>query len=192
MATRLLVVVDTIDYISPVLAHLYWLPVASWIKFKVLAPSYKALHGLGPCFLVEHLFPRSSTHSTRSTQAMPLQMVTPKETKKTSCRSQAAELVPILWTIPWLNYVYPPPFLHITDSWKQCCLVMTLMAASYDSLCYSTPCNSVPFFETLLYLICPSYFFTLFFGLLFVWVCAFSLLATQNSAYALMGWYRNE
>ena len=35
------------DHISSFLAHLHWLSVSFWARFKV----YKALNSLGPCYL---------------------------------------------------------------------------------------------------------------------------------------------
>lgn len=49
-----------------------------WDRFAVLALTYKALHGLGPRYLSEHLSLTSSTHATRSMKAMLLEVAIPR------------------------------------------------------------------------------------------------------------------
>ena len=47
-AARVLTKTRKRDYISPILASLYWLPVKSRIEFKILLLTYKALNGQAP------------------------------------------------------------------------------------------------------------------------------------------------
>lgn len=49
------------SHIFLILAHLHCLPVSFHAKFNVLALMYKTLSGLGPCYLLEHLFQRTAT-----------------------------------------------------------------------------------------------------------------------------------
>ena len=49
----------------------------------------KALDGLGPHYLSEHLFLTSSSQPTRFSQAMILRVVTPREANKSSTRNKA-------------------------------------------------------------------------------------------------------
>ena len=60
---RLVSNVNKFHHISPVLAHLHWLPVFYQARFKVLVFSYKALSGLLSHFLSEHLSLKISSHT---------------------------------------------------------------------------------------------------------------------------------
>lgn len=57
---RLVAFVSKVDQISPVLACLCWLPVVSLAMFKVFMLTYKNLHGFGPWYLLEFLFPKAT------------------------------------------------------------------------------------------------------------------------------------
>ncbi|KAF7234890.1 Vomeronasal type-2 receptor 26 [Varanus komodoensis] len=52
--------------ITPVLRQLHWLPIDIRAQFKVLMLTYKALNGLGPGYLNEHLRPYMPDHPLRS------------------------------------------------------------------------------------------------------------------------------
>ena len=54
------------DHITPVLAELHWLPVASRIKFKVLLLVFKAINNLGPTYLKDLIVPHIPTRTLRS------------------------------------------------------------------------------------------------------------------------------
>ena len=43
------------EHIRPILTLLHWLPIRFRAQFKVLVLTYKALHGLGPQYLMEPL-----------------------------------------------------------------------------------------------------------------------------------------
>lgn len=60
------------DCISPVLAHLHWLPLLFQALFKVMVLTYKALNHLGPHYFLARLSHRTSIHATKSSQALPL------------------------------------------------------------------------------------------------------------------------
>ena len=65
---RLLSGVRKQQHISPTLAALHWLPIHFYIDFKVLMMTYKALNGLGPRYLADHLLPPRSTQITCPSQ----------------------------------------------------------------------------------------------------------------------------
>lgn len=67
LVARLVAGVGKFDHITLVLACLHWLSLPSQVKFKALVLTYKCLRCLGPYYLVMCLFPRSSTHASRST-----------------------------------------------------------------------------------------------------------------------------
>ena len=79
VVVRLLTGVRKHQHISPTLAALHWLPVHFHIYFKVLMLTYKALNGLGPQYLVEHLLPPRSTQITCFSQYEWLRGLTPRE-----------------------------------------------------------------------------------------------------------------
>ncbi|KAF7234592.1 Vomeronasal type-2 receptor 26 [Varanus komodoensis] len=56
-AARLLTGTGRCSHITPVLRQLHWLPLEVRAQFKVLVITYKALNGLGPGYLKEHLSP---------------------------------------------------------------------------------------------------------------------------------------
>ena len=72
VVARLVIGVSQFYNISPVFDCLNWLPMMSWIKFKVLVITYKALHSLGPHYFLEHLYSITSTCVTKYSQAMML------------------------------------------------------------------------------------------------------------------------
>uniref|UniRef100_A0A8C7E7H9 Reverse transcriptase domain-containing protein n=1 Tax=Naja naja TaxID=35670 RepID=A0A8C7E7H9_NAJNA len=61
-AARVVMGVSRYSIITSLLRKLHWLPVALWMRFKVLVITYKALHGLGPGYLRERLLPTSASH----------------------------------------------------------------------------------------------------------------------------------
>ena len=54
-ATQIVSQIKKIDHISPVLAHLHWLPVKKRIQFKMLLMTYRCLHDMAPQYLSELL-----------------------------------------------------------------------------------------------------------------------------------------
>ncbi|XP_061471923.1 uncharacterized protein LOC133379865 [Rhineura floridana] len=54
-AARLVTGTRWFEHVKPILAHLHWLPVYFRAQFKVLVLTYKALHSLGPQYLMECL-----------------------------------------------------------------------------------------------------------------------------------------
>ncbi len=68
-ATRILTHTKRSAHITPILADLHWLPVASRIKFKIILLIFKALNGLAPYYLCNLLLPYSPPRSLRSTDS---------------------------------------------------------------------------------------------------------------------------
>ena len=54
------------EHITPILAHLHWLPVEQRVQFKVLLYVYKAVTGLAPPYITQLLQPYTPTRSLRS------------------------------------------------------------------------------------------------------------------------------
>ena len=67
-AARLVTKCPRSDHITPVLCELHWLPVKQQIQYKLLATTYKALHGSAPSYLSEMLKPYQSTRTLRSNE----------------------------------------------------------------------------------------------------------------------------
>ncbi|KAF7237340.1 Zinc finger protein 79 [Varanus komodoensis] len=65
-AARLLTGTGRYVHVTPVLCQLHWLPIEVRAQFKVLVMTYKALNGLGPGYLKEHLRPYMPAHPLRS------------------------------------------------------------------------------------------------------------------------------
>ena len=63
------------ENITPILSHLHWLLVCFRAQFKVLVLTYKALHGLGPQYLMERLSQHEPTRTLRSTTKTPLRFI---------------------------------------------------------------------------------------------------------------------
>ena len=98
VAARLLSGMRKYQHISPTLAALHWLPIRFRIDFKVLMMMYKALNGLGPRYLADHLLPPRSTRITWQSQQGRLRGLTPREARKERTRNWAFSAVaPRLW-----------------------------------------------------------------------------------------------
>ncbi|KAF7252571.1 RNA-directed DNA polymerase from mobile element jockey [Varanus komodoensis] len=65
-AARLLMGTGRYVHMMPVLRQLHWLPIEVRAQFKVLVMTYKALNGLGPGYLKEHLHPYLPNRPLRS------------------------------------------------------------------------------------------------------------------------------
>ena len=86
------------EHIKPILFKLHWLPVAARAQFKVLVLTYKALNGLGPGYLKNHLLPYELTWELRSSQGALLKEPSHKEVRGMVCRQRAfSAAAPRLW-----------------------------------------------------------------------------------------------
>ena len=65
-AARIVSKIKKVDHISPVLAHLHWLPVKKIIQFKILLLTYRCLHDMAPQYLSELLTWYTPTRHLRS------------------------------------------------------------------------------------------------------------------------------
>ena len=97
-AARLITGTRGFERIRPVLARLHWLPIRVRVQFKVLVLTYKALHGLGPQYLMERLSRHEPTRTLRSTSKVLLRVPTPREARRVATRERAFSVVaPRLW-----------------------------------------------------------------------------------------------
>ncbi|KAF7248857.1 Phosphatase and actin regulator 3, partial [Varanus komodoensis] len=81
-AARLLTGTGHYSHITPVLYQLHWLPIEVQAQFKVLVITYKALNGLGPGYLKEHLHPYLPSHPLRSAAEALLQEPSMKDIRR--------------------------------------------------------------------------------------------------------------
>ncbi|XP_061473928.1 uncharacterized protein LOC133380529 [Rhineura floridana] len=97
-AARLLTRTNRSSHITPVLARLHWLPICFRARFKVLVLTYKALHGVGPQYLMERLSCYEPTRALGSTSKALLRVPTHREARRVMTRSRAFSVVaPELW-----------------------------------------------------------------------------------------------
>ncbi|XP_061485295.1 uncharacterized protein LOC133385720 isoform X1 [Rhineura floridana] len=97
-AARLLTRTRRSAHITPVLARLHWLPICFRAKFKVLVLTYKALHGMGPQYLVERVSQYETTRTLRSTSKALLRVPSHQEAWRMVTRNRAFSVVaPELW-----------------------------------------------------------------------------------------------
>ena len=120
-AARLIAGTSRFEHIIPILAHLHWLPIHFQAQFKVLVLTYKALHGLGPQYLMERLSRHELTHTLRSTSKVLLQVPTPREARRVATRERAFSMVapPIMGRSPrrgspGANIVISVSYTHLT------------------------------------------------------------------------------
>ncbi len=65
-AVRLLTGSKRYEHITPILAYYHCLPVSLRINFKILLITFKALHGLAPCYILDLLTPYEPVRTLRS------------------------------------------------------------------------------------------------------------------------------
>ncbi|XP_072770846.1 uncharacterized protein [Nerophis lumbriciformis] len=94
-AARLLTRTRKFDHITPILAHLHWLPVHLRCDFKVLLLTYKILHGLAPSYLVDCIVPYVPARNLRSKNSGLL--VIPRAQKKSAGYRAFSIRAPVLW-----------------------------------------------------------------------------------------------
>ncbi|KAF7236906.1 Coiled-coil domain-containing protein 40, partial [Varanus komodoensis] len=91
-AARLLMGTGRYVHMTPVLRQLHWLPIEVRAQFKVLVMTYKALNGLGPGFLMEHLRLYTPARPLRSAGEALLWEPSVKEIRRASTEIQAIHL----------------------------------------------------------------------------------------------------
>ncbi|XP_072769508.1 uncharacterized protein [Nerophis lumbriciformis] len=94
-AARLLTRTRKFDHITPILAHLHWLPVHLRCDFKVLLLTYKILHGLAPSYLADCILPYVPARNLRSKNSALL--VIPRAQKKSAGYRVFSIRAPVLW-----------------------------------------------------------------------------------------------
>ena len=65
-AARILTHSNRWTHISPILKALHWLPVSSWINFKILVLTFRALHGQAPPYICALIQPYTPAWALRS------------------------------------------------------------------------------------------------------------------------------
>ena len=65
-AARLILRVSKMDHISPHLASLHWLPIDSWMQYKLSSLCYNCLNSTAPDYLTELLKIYKPTHQLHS------------------------------------------------------------------------------------------------------------------------------
>ncbi len=80
---------------TPMLKELHWLPIEARIKFKVLALTYKALHGLSPKYLKRMLSSYEPSRNLRSSDRNLLSV--PKFKTATYSKRCFRSVAPTLW-----------------------------------------------------------------------------------------------
>ncbi|KAF7246415.1 Serine/threonine-protein kinase RIO3 [Varanus komodoensis] len=92
-AARLLMGTGRYVHMTPVLRQLHWLPIEVRAQFKVLVMTYKALNGLGPGYLKEHLRPYMPSCPLRSAGEALLREPSVKEIRRVVTRRRAFSAV---------------------------------------------------------------------------------------------------
>ncbi|KAI5624253.1 hypothetical protein C0J50_16186, partial [Silurus asotus] len=95
-AARVLTRSRKYDHITPVSISLHWLPIKSRIDYKILLLTYKALNGLTPQYLSEHLYQDDSPRLLRSKGAGYL--LVPQIMKTTAGGRSFSYKAPQLWS----------------------------------------------------------------------------------------------
>ncbi|KAF7239825.1 Ran-binding protein 17 [Varanus komodoensis] len=93
-AARMLLGTGRYSHITPVLFQLHWLPIEVRAQFKVLVITYKALNGLGPGYLKEHLLPYLPSHPLRSAAEALLRKPSVKDTRQSTWRRAFSAVAP--------------------------------------------------------------------------------------------------
>ncbi|KAF7239223.1 Disintegrin and metalloproteinase domain-containing protein 12, partial [Varanus komodoensis] len=98
-AARLLTGPGRYVHMTPVLRQLHWLPIEVWAQFKVLVMTYKALNGLGPGYLKEHLRPYMPARPLRSAGEALLQEPSVKKIRRGPEEGNKND--PVFGTLPY-------------------------------------------------------------------------------------------
>ena len=94
-AARLVTMTKKSEHITPVLAHLHWLPVEFRIQYKLLLYVHKSLNGLSPVYLKELIKLYAPSRSLRSESA--LQLEVPRTRTKTYGERRFDKAAAVLW-----------------------------------------------------------------------------------------------
>ena len=70
-AARIICKTSIFDHITPVLCTLHWLHIKFRIRYKILIPTFKAIHGLAPEYITNLIsIKEKSTYSLRSNRGL--------------------------------------------------------------------------------------------------------------------------
>lgn len=87
-------------HVTPLFYMLHGLPVCSWVKFKMLVLTFKALRDMEPCYLRDHLFLTVSVCPTKTGREGMLQVPSIKELHWAGPRRWAfSALASALWNL---------------------------------------------------------------------------------------------
>ena len=95
MAARIVTLRNTRDSITPILEELHLLPVEKRIEFKILAITFRIIHGTAPDYLSELLCQKSSPRCLRSSSKILLKV--PKSRTKMYGDRAFSIIAPKLW-----------------------------------------------------------------------------------------------
>ncbi|XP_058048302.1 uncharacterized protein LOC131202851 [Ahaetulla prasina] len=111
------------SHIKPILRRLHWLPVAFWVQIKVLVLTFKALHGLGPGYLWDHLLlPVASHRPVRSHREGLLRLPSARQCRLATPSGRAFSAgAPALWN------ELPPGIRQLPDIRAFRCELKTLL-----------------------------------------------------------------
>jgi hypothetical protein len=94
-AAKLVVEGKKFDRVTPIMHKLHWLPVEKRIVFKIALLVYKALHGMGPAYLLDMLKLKQHTYRTR--QSLQYVLEVPRTKGKTMGDRAFAVCGPKIW-----------------------------------------------------------------------------------------------
>ena len=135
---RLIFRIPKFDHISPTLFHLYWLPVAYRVHFKLLLLVYKSLTNQGPQYIQEYLQPYSITgHHLRS------------------CNQGLLKIPRTNFLSPSLRHICSDHVVSGQRSWKKI-IVSFLALLTFCKFCFifSTFCYFFPAITAILSYVC--------------------------------------
>uniref|UniRef100_A0A8C6X2L9 Reverse transcriptase domain-containing protein n=1 Tax=Naja naja TaxID=35670 RepID=A0A8C6X2L9_NAJNA len=110
------------SHVTPLLRNLHWLPVALWVRFKVLVLTFKVQHGMGPGYLQEQLLPTSNTNCpVRAHRQGLLRVPSATQCRLAATRGRAYSVAaPTLWNLLLLELRLTPDlrtFRHDLKTW---------------------------------------------------------------------------
>ena len=96
-AARMLTLTPKFVHMTPVCRELHWLPVSARVVYKILVPTYKALHGLAPQYLLSLLHWYQPGRALRSGNSSLLRV--PQTRLKTGGDRAFSHAAPVLWNL---------------------------------------------------------------------------------------------
>jgi len=119
IAARILTLTSPHSHITPIMKELHWLPIPQQVDYKILLLTFKALHGLAPCYLSELLTPYKTERTTRASHENLLQ-ITDTRTKTFGDRAFS-------WSAPTLWNRLPSELRKTNDLDDFKCAIKTML-----------------------------------------------------------------